>query len=180
MKLAKLLISSCMLAALAPAFGQHTGHGAAQQSPAPSGYAGEQARDIKALSAQDQRAWADGQGMGLAKAAELNGYPGPMHVLELADGLHLTPSQAAATRALMDQHKAEVRLLGVQLVEAERELDQLFRDKRATEAEIQSRTDVIAKLQARIRASHLSTHVKQTALLETEQVERYSALRGYK
>ena len=29
--------------------------------------------------------------MGLALAAELNGYPGPLHVIELADSLRLTP-----------------------------------------------------------------------------------------
>ena len=33
-----------------------------------------------------------GRGMGLALAAELNGYPGPAHVLELADKLDLARS----------------------------------------------------------------------------------------
>jgi len=37
--------------------------------------------------------------MGLAKAAELNGYPGPKHVLELAGPLKLTSAQVAATEA---------------------------------------------------------------------------------
>ncbi len=179
MKLTKLLISTSMLAALAPAFGQHAGHGAEQHGQPAAPYAGEQAREIKALSTQEQRAWAEGQGMGLAKAAELNGYPGPAHVLELADRLQLTSDQATATKSLMDQHKAEVRRLGAQLLEAERELDQLFREKRVTDADIQSRTDAIAKFQAQIRASHLNTHLKQTALLEPAQVQRYNALRGY-
>lgn len=180
MHLSKLLSSASLLVALAPAFAQHAGHGAEQNGQPSAPYAGEQAREIKALSPQEQRAWAEGQGMGLAKAAELNGYPGPMHVLELADRLQLTPEQAAATKSLMDLHKAEVRRLGLQLLEAERELDQLFREKRVTDVVIQSRTDAIAKLQAQIRASHLSTHLKQAALLEPAQVERYSDLRGYK
>ena len=182
MKIVSLLVSTCaLLVAASSATGQHAGHGNAHQTtPSASPYAGEQTREIKALSAQEQRAWIDGQGMGLARAAELNGYPGPMHVLELADSLQLTAGQAASTRALMDQHKAEVRRLGALLVGAERDLDQLFRDKRATEAEVQKRTEAIAQLQAQIRSSHLQTHVKQTAILDTAQVERYSALRGYR
>jgi Spy/CpxP family protein refolding chaperone len=157
---------------------QHAGHHSAAPSvPAP--YAGEQRREIKALSAQDQRGWTEGQGMGLAQAAELNGYPGPMHVLEHADSLKLTASQAAATRTLMQQHKAQVRALGVQLVQAERELDSLFREKRVSDEDIAPRTQQIATLQARIRASHLQTHVQQTKLLTAAQVDRYQILRGY-
>jgi hypothetical protein len=34
-------------------------------------------------------------------------------------------------------------------------------------------------LQARIRASHLNTHIRQTALLRAEQVVAYDRLRGY-
>ena len=47
-------------------------------------YAGLQARPVKALSDQQIADLRAGRGMGLALAAELNGYPGPMHVLELA------------------------------------------------------------------------------------------------
>lgn len=180
MKSAHLLLSCAMLAGVAPALAQHSGHGAGHHPAGASPYAGEQAREIKALSAQEQRAWMEGQGMGLARAAELNGYPGPMHVLELSERLQLTDTQAAATRALMDQHKADVRRLGVQLVEAERELDLLFRDKRATEADIRLRSEAIAKLQAQIRTSHLQTHLKQTELLTAAQVDRYNTLRGYR
>ena len=60
----------------------------ADNQPAP--YAGQQARSIKSLSAEDVAALLKGEGMGMAKAAELNGYPGPVHVLTLADELRLT------------------------------------------------------------------------------------------
>src|SRR5215469_14793256 len=46
-------------------------------------YAGQEARTIKALSDDDIAALRKGEGMGMAKAAELNGYPGPVHVLAL-------------------------------------------------------------------------------------------------
>jgi hypothetical protein len=40
-------------------------------------YAGQQARTTKALSDEDIAALSNGEGKGMAKAAELNGYPGP-------------------------------------------------------------------------------------------------------
>ncbi|RZI98873.1 MAG: hypothetical protein EOO54_28280 [Haliea sp.] len=103
-----------------------------------------------------------------------------MHVLELADHLQLSSHQTAATRALMGEHKAEVRRLGHRLVEAERQLDALFRDRRATPADVRQHTRAIADLQAGIRASHLQTHLRQTELLTTAQVDRYNTLRGYR
>jgi hypothetical protein len=47
--------------------------------PQVSPYAGEQGRAIKALSQKEVSDLLDGAGMGYAKAAELNRYPGPMH-----------------------------------------------------------------------------------------------------
>jgi hypothetical protein len=55
-----------------------------------SPYAGQQARTIKALSDEEIAALRNGEGLGMAKAAELNGYPGPLHVLALAAQLELT------------------------------------------------------------------------------------------
>ena len=69
---------------------------AQSQSP----YVGQQFREIKALSPQEISDYLSGKGMGLAKAAELNGYPGPAHVLELATQLHLTADQKVKTEAL--------------------------------------------------------------------------------
>jgi hypothetical protein len=51
----------------------------------PTPYAGQQNRTIKALSDEDIVGLLKGDGMGFAKAAELNGYPGPKHVLDLGD-----------------------------------------------------------------------------------------------
>lgn len=167
-----------VLFAALPAMAQvHGGsHGAAHHSP----YAGEEKRAIKALSEQEQRGWLEGQGMGLARAAELNGYPGPMHVLELTDKLRLSAEQVSATRELMHRHKAEVRALGERLVDAERELDSVFKSKQATDADVTRLTTKIGALQTRIRTSHLQTHLVQTALMTPEQVALYSTLRGYR
>jgi len=60
------------------------------QESARSPYAGFEQRPIKALSTQQIADLRAGREMSLALAAELNGFPGPLHVLELARGLDLT------------------------------------------------------------------------------------------
>ena len=163
-----------------PASAQHHGHAPTRHAQAPnSSYAGEESREIKALSPQEQRAWLEGQGAGLAKAAELNSHPGPMHVLEHAAELSLSARQKRDSRELMDRHKAEVRALGAELVAAERQLDDLFRTRRATIAAVNDLTRQIGSLQGRIRASHLIAHLEQTNALRQDQVAAYDRLRGY-
>ena len=157
---------------------QHDRHDAKPATASP--YAGEEGREIKALSAQEQRAWIEGQGAGLARAAELTGYPGPMHVLEHAQQLRLTPQQEAPTRALLERHKTDVRALGRELVDLERQLDRTFSERRASQEEVSRLAQQIGALQGRIRASHLRAHVEQTALLSAQQIEQYQQLRGYR
>ena len=89
-------------------------------------YAGQHERPIKALSEDDTRQYLAGAGMGYARAAELNGYPGPMHVLDLGDKLGLSEAQRGATQRLMETHKAEARAIGAKRVAAEKSLDDLF------------------------------------------------------
>ncbi len=151
---------------------QHPGHG----SPP---YAGQQSRQIKALSEEEVKSLLDGAGMGFAKAAELNRYPGPMHVLENADALKLSAEQRAALQSLMSGHKEEARRLGVAVVRLEQELDRLFRERTATAATVDAKLLEIGTAQARVRGSHLKTHLATTSLLTAGQVESYVRLRGY-
>lgn len=168
------------LAVSGAAWAQHAGHaGHTAPQAAPTPYAGQQARSIKALSPQEAQDLIDGKGMGLAKAAELNSYPGPMHVLELAQPLQLSDTQRDASTRLMTTHKDEVRTLGRQLVEAERELDQAFATRRIDAASLTAQLQRIGALQAAIRDAHLQTHLKQTALLTPAQIAQYDQLRGY-
>ena len=60
---------------------QPSAHSSTHAHAAP--YAGQQERRIKSLSASDIEQLQRGGGWGLAKAAELNGMPGPIHLLEL-------------------------------------------------------------------------------------------------
>src|SRR5215475_7342309 len=95
-------------------------------------YAGLEGRSIKALSEQQIADLRAGRGMGLALAAELNGYPGPRHVLELAESLHLSDQQRAKIQELFESMKAETIAAGQILIAAERALDQEFAAKRIT------------------------------------------------
>jgi hypothetical protein len=143
------------------------------------GYARDKDRDIKALSPQEVGQYLSGAGTGYAKAAELNRFPGPMHVLELADKLGLSEEQRAATKRLMDAHKAEARRIGERRVEAERQLEALFRSGEVAEDSLARAVARAAVLEGEYRLAHLETHRRMRALLSDAQVARYEALRGY-
>jgi len=151
-------------------------------APAPAQhqpYAGQHEREIKALSADEVKQYLSGAGMGYARPAELNRYPGPMHVLELAAPLALTPEQLARTLALMDAHKTEARAIGAKRVESERALEELFRSGKADQPALVVRVRAAAALEGEYRLTHLETHLRMRAILSEEQVERYGQLRGY-
>lgn len=145
----------------------------------PSPYAGMTERPIRALSAEQQADLLAGRGMGLALAAELNGWPGPAHVIELAEPMQLTPAQLAATQRLMAEMQSAASGFGSRMIEEERGLDTAFRDRSITPADLSARTARIAALQGKIRDVHLRTHLAQAALLNAEQIAAYSHLRGY-
>jgi LTXXQ motif family protein len=149
--------------------------GLAQHQP----YAGDAGREIKALSADEIKQYLSGAGMGYAKAAELNHFPGPMHVLELADKLGLSAEQRAAAKRLMDAHKAEAPAIGAKLVESERALDALFRSGNVEPDALAAAVRVAAAAAAEYRLSHLETHRRTRVLLSAEQVAHYDVLRGY-
>jgi len=156
---------------------------AAPLGRAQGSYAGQQSREIKALSAEETRQYLAGAGMGYAKPAELNGYPWrkcqAIGVLENADGLALTPEQRKQTVALMQAHKEEAKAIGAKLVAAERALDALFRSKSAESASLEQAVRGAAAMQASYRLSHLETHRRMRDLLTTEQIAKYDAFRGY-
>lgn len=152
---------------------QHRHH---DQSP----YAGQDQRSVKALSEQQVDDLRSGRGMSLALPAELNGYPGPLHVLELADQLELTPEQRRNVQRLYDLMKAEAIQVGEALVEQERLLDRHFADRKITLASLASLTTQIGQTQATLRATHLKYHLSTSDLLTPEQMRIYAERRGYR
>jgi Spy/CpxP family protein refolding chaperone len=143
-------------------------------------YAGLAARSIKALSEQQIADLRAGRGMGLALAAELNGYPGPMHVLEFADSLHLSDQQRAKMQELFAAMKAEAIPLGEQLIAQEADLDRKFANKTITPASLAASTDAIGSTHAALRQAHLKYHLSTVEVLTPAQVQHYAELRGYK
>jgi Spy/CpxP family protein refolding chaperone len=142
-------------------------------------YAGMEQRTVKALSEQQIADLKAGRGMGLALPAELNGYPGPMHVLEHADALGLTPDQRSRTGALFNAMKAEAVPVGERLIEQETKLDRLFATREINSESLNATTEEIAITQARLRQAHLKYHLAMMDVLSPSQVARYRVLRGY-
>jgi Heavy-metal resistance len=171
--------------AVQPAGAQDHGGATTQgHSPSPSAsttspYVGMEQRPVKALSDQQIADLKAGRGMGLALAAELNGYPGPLHVLELADGLQLSGEQRTRTQALLEAMKAETIPIGERILAEETTLDRLFAERRVTQASLESATARIAAAQGELRSAHLRYHLAMVEVLSPVQIARYAELRGY-
>ncbi len=142
-------------------------------------HAGQETRAVKALSEEEARDLASGSGMGLAKAAELNGYPGPRHVLDLAKELALTADQARAIQEVHGRMNGEAVAVGGAILEREQALDRLFATRAIDEVKLAALTGEIGGLSGRLRAAHLKAHLETTALLDRRQVHLYGQLRGY-
>jgi hypothetical protein len=153
--------------------------GALAQAAPTSPYAGGEGRDIKALAPEEVEALLEGAGAGFARAAELNRYPGPVHVLELADALALTPEQRARTQTLYREMRAAARALGAELIAAERALDRLFARGEVTPERLDEALARIGAARTALRGVHLRAHLDQRALLTEAQVHAYHRLRGY-
>jgi len=150
-----------------------------QEKKPQEGYAGEERREIKSLSAAEVEQLLQGHGMGLAKAAELNHYPGPRHVLELAAELQLTPEQRAHAQETFERMRGEAVRLGRQIVEREKELDASFAKGDIDSGKLHTATSEIARLQGTLRAAHLAAHLEMRRLLSPAQIKKYDELRGY-
>lgn len=144
-----------------------------------SPYAGMQQRAIKALSEQQVADLKAGRGMALALPAELNGYPGPLHTLELADALKLTPQQKSQTQKLFEDMKQQSVAAGAELLSAEESLDSLFKNKTVTVANMGPAIKRAAEAQAKLRETHLKYHLSMLDVLSAEQVAVYNKVRGY-
>ena len=146
---------------------------------AESPYAGQQTREIKALSTQEVDDYLNGRGMGFAKAAELNHYPGPRHVLDLVSELELSDEQRNRSEAIFEAMKTKATVLGTELVERESELDRQFASGAVTPESLGALLSEIAALKGKLRYVHLLAHLEQTPLLSKHQIRLYDELRGY-
>jgi hypothetical protein len=164
----------CLALVVSAAAADAQGH-AGHASP----YAGLETRAIKSLSQNDIDELRRGGGWGLALAAELNGVPGPAHLLELRDRIPLSAEQVAAIERIFAEMQAEAIEVGARLIAAEEALEAAFRAGGLDDARLRSLVDAAEAARSELRFVHLSRHLSTPPLLTPAQIARYKVLRGY-
>ena len=147
-----------------------------------SAYAGEEERGIKSLSQVDVESLQEGSGVafgGMAKLAELNGYPGPRHVLDAVEELNLTEEQKEKTQDLFDAMQNDAISIGEEIINIEQRMDDGFSSSTIDKTSLQEDIEASAELYAELRYTHLATHFDMVDILTEEQVAEYNLLRGY-
>jgi len=119
----------------------------------------------------------DGRGFGLAFVADQEGYPGPLHVLELKDWLRLHPDQERAMQRMMDAMFAESKPAAARLLAAERRLRSLFVTATADEPSVRAAVADVERAHTELRLVHLLTHLRTREHLTNEQRRLYHAAR---
>jgi Spy/CpxP family protein refolding chaperone len=152
-------------------------HGDMDQADQP--YAGLESRSIKSLSDSDIADIQQGKGWGLALPAELNGWPGPVHLLELSEQLGLTPEQLSQIEKIYSNMKLSAVKAGEVFIAAEEALSRAFESGDLRGNQLSDLVDSAAAARAELRKVHLSAHLATPAVLTQEQMAIYSQLRGY-
>jgi len=119
----------------------------------------------------------DGRGFGMAFSADQNGYPGPMHVLELKERLALTADQETRVRALLQAMFAQSRPKSARLLDAEARLRAIFAGGGADEAAVRTLTAEVEHARAEVRLVHLVAHLKTRDVLTDAQRRAYHEAR---
>jgi Spy/CpxP family protein refolding chaperone len=119
----------------------------------------------------------EGRGFGMAFAADQNGYPGPMHVLELKDRLKLTAGQEAKAQALMHAMFSESKPKSARLLELEAKLRRLFADRTADVTAVRATVAEVERARGEVRLVHLLAHLKTRELLTEDQRRIYHEAR---
>ena len=169
-----------------PAMENHFNHDSASSSPTnpsqSSPYTGQEVRDIKSLSDNDIQSLQNGTGEafgGMAKLAELNGYPGPRHVLDMASELQLTDRQRIEIEMIYQNMSNKAKSIGAAIIDIEQDMDEGFANKTITQENLKLMLDKSADLYGQLRFVHLSAHLDAVQMLTIEQVQMYNTMRGY-
>ncbi|MTI89128.1 MAG: hypothetical protein FH748_14320 [Balneolaceae bacterium] len=157
-------------------FGQDEHHHAKHEVQVNS----QQYETIKSLSQQDIQELLQGKGRGYAKAAELNGMPGPRHVLDMEDQIKLNDDQKKQIELLFDEMEQDASVLGAQLITREKSLNKAFATQQVNEEKLKQLLQDIAQTTAELRYTHLYTHLKTADILSDDQIDIYNRLRKHK
>lgn len=165
------------IAVAAPLIASEPSHQSPKTHASP--YAGEEIRRIKSLSVEDIDELRNGRGWGLAKVAELNGMPGPAHLLEMRTEIGLTPAQVVDIEALFVHMKTSATALGERLIALETDLNDAFARGDIGRDVLAAKLDAIGSVRTQLRLTHLETHLATPKILRPEQITAYNRLRGY-
>lgn len=119
----------------------------------------------------------DGRGFGMAFVADQQGYPGPLHVLELKERLGLSRDQETKAQALLAAMYAESRPKSARLLDAEAKLRRLFAGSRPDEAAVRAAVAEVETARADVRLVHLMFHLKMRDALTDDQRRVYQEAR---
>ena len=122
----------------------------------------------------------NGEGMGLARAAELNSFPGPRHLLDLRGELDLNDGQIARIKVIHAEMKKQAIAKGEDILQAERHLANLFASGHPSATEVSRITEHLGIMRGQLQAVHLVAHIKSARQLTTQQIKNYDRLRGYR
>jgi len=134
---------------------------------------------IRGLSVDEISDLETGAGAGFARAAELNGYPGPRHILDLQAQLDLSEDQLAEVQTLYDEMNGEARQLGSEILKMESDIELAFRNQSIDEDSLATQVAALAEKYGELRVLHLRTHLVAVVLLTPHQLVLYNQLRGY-
>ena len=134
---------------------------------------------VRGLSSSEVDNLLNGKGAGYARMAELNGYPGLRHVLDLSSQLNLSSQQETEIQAAFEQMQSRAKTIGKTIVSKEQELGESFALGKITNIELEKQTEELAKLYGELRKTHLQAHLEINPLLSTEQIKKYNQIRGY-
>ena len=155
--------------------------GAAQSGSLHSPYLQRPQGEIRSLTPREIQDLETGAGMGMALPAELNGYPGPRHVLDAdaAGRLPLTPAQRAAVSRIFAAMKSDAERLGREVLQLEGDLELRFRHGHIDEAALRDLLRRANEARTELRFVHLRAHLATRALLTPAQLAAYQKVRGY-
>ena len=165
--------------------GEHDDHAPVEEATLQSGtrspYADTYDSDapIRALSGELVEQIRQGQGASLALPAELNGLPGPLHVLDLADQLDLSPGQQAQVQDVYDRYLADAVPAGERYLAAAQALEEGLRSRAMLEEELSALVAEASRLEGELVTIHLTAHLRTAGVLTPEQIAIYNQLRGY-
>lgn len=142
-------------------------------------YAGLEGRGISSFSDADIAAIEAGEGWGLALPAELNGWPGPAHVLEMAGALSLSGEQLDLIEAIFAEMETEAQAEGRRMLDAEAALDAAFESGEIDPDRLATLLAEAGDARTALRQVHLGAHLRTAPLLTRHQKMLYARARGY-